>query len=76
MYAKFLTITFAINYHAKNTRKRNKLLKLLRVKLKFAKRSFKYMGVILYHDFPLNMRACENDQNFRKLFNDYVFFNF
>ena len=65
---------FAINYHAKNASKRNKLLNLLRVKLKFAKQSFKYMGVILYNDLPLNIRAFENDQNFRKLFNDYVFF--
>ena len=65
---------FAINYHAKNTSKRNKLLNLLRVKLKFAKQSFKYMGVILYNDLPLNIRAFENDQNFRKLFKDYVFF--
>ena len=43
---------FNINYHAKNTRKRNKLLKLPRVKLEFAKRSFKYMGAILYNDLP------------------------
>ena len=63
----------AINYHVKNTRNRNKLLKLPRVKLEFAKRSFKYMGAISYNDLPLNIYACENDQNFRKLFNDYVF---
>ena len=55
---------FAINYHAKNTRNRNKLLKLPRVKLEFAKRSFKYMGAILYSDLPLNIHACENDQKF------------
>ena len=36
---------FAINYHAKNTRNRNTLLKLPRVKLEFTKRTFKYMGV-------------------------------
>ena len=64
---------FAINYHAKSTRNRNKLLNLPWVKLEFSKRSFKYMGVMLYNDLPLNVRACENDQNFRKLFNDYVF---
>ena len=64
---------FAINYHAKNTRNRNKLLKLPRVKLEFDKRLFKYMEVILYNDLPVNIRACENDKNFRKLFNDYVF---
>ena len=64
---------FAINYHAKNTRNRNELLKLPRVKLDFAKRSFKYMGAILYNDLPLNIRACENDQDFKKLFNDHVF---
>ena len=63
----------AINYHVKNTRNRNKLLKLPRVKLEFAKQSFKYMGAISYNDLPLNIYACENDQNFRKLFNDYVF---
>ena len=64
---------FAINYHAKSTRNRNKLLKLLRVKLKFAKRSFKYMGAIFYNDLPINIRACKNDPNYRKLFNSYVF---
>ena len=64
---------FTINYHAKNTRNRNKLLKLPQVKLEFAKRTFKYMGGILYNDWPLNVCGCENDQNFRKLFNDYVF---
>ena len=64
---------FAINYHAKNTRNRNTLLKLPRVKLEFTKRSFKYMGAKLYNDLPLNIRACENDQNFKKLFNEYVF---
>ena len=37
---------FAINYHAKNTRNRNKLLKLPQVKLEFAKRSFKYYIMI------------------------------
>ena len=63
----------AINYHAKNTRNGNKLLKLPRVKLDFSKRSVKYTGAILYNDFLLNIRACENDQNFRKLFNYYVF---
>ena len=35
---------FAINYHAKSTINRNKLLKLPQVKLEFAKRLFKYMG--------------------------------
>ena len=25
-----------------------------------------------YNDFPLNICACENDQNPRKSFNDYV----
>ena len=67
---------FAINDHTKNTRNRNKLLKLPRVKLKFAKRSLKYTGAILYNGLPLNIRACENGPNFRKLFNDYVFLNF
>ena len=64
---------FAINYHAKNTRNRNTLLKLPRVKLEFAKRSFKYMGAKLYNDLTLNIRAYENDQHFKKLFNEYVF---
>ena len=64
---------FAIKYHAKNTRNRNKLLKLQRVKLEFAKWSFKYMGNILYNDLSINIRACENDPSLRKLFNDNVF---
>ena len=64
---------FAINYHAKNTRNKDKLSKLPLVKREFAKQLFKYMGAILYNDLPLNVSACENDQNFRKLFNNYVF---
>ena len=61
---------FATNYHAKNTRNRNKLMKLRRVKLEFVKQSLKYMGTILYHDLSINIRACENDPNYRKFFND------
>ena len=64
---------FAINYHVKNTKNRNTLLKLPRVKLVFTKRSFKCMGSKLYNDLPLNIRACENDQNFKKLSNEYDF---
>ena len=62
---------FAINYYAKNTRNRNTLLKLPQVKLEFANQSFKYMGAMLYNDLALNIRPCENNQNFRKLFNNY-----
>ena len=64
---------FAFNYHPKNTRNRNQLLKLPSVKLEFGKWLFKCMGVILHNDLPLNICACENDQNFGKLFNDYAF---
>ena len=67
---------FAINYHVKNTRNRKKLLKLPQVKLDFAKRSFKYMGAILYNDLSINIRTCVNNQNFRKLFNILWFLNF
>ena len=66
---------FAINYHV-NTRNRKKLLKLPQVKLDFAKRSFKYMGAILYNDLSINIRTCVNNQNFRKLFNILWFLNF
>ena len=66
---------FAIIYHAKNTRNRNKLLKLPRVKFDFTKRFFKYLGAILYNDLPINIHGCENDQNFRKLLSD-CFSNF
>ena len=66
---------FTIKYHANNIRNRNKLLKLQWVKLKFVKRLFKYIWAILYNDLPKNIRACENDPNFWKLFNDYVYAN-
>ena len=58
---------FAINYHAINTRNRNKLLKLPRVKLEFSKQWLICMGAILYNDLLLNICPCEIDQNFTNI---------
>ena len=60
MYVEILTITSLLATMQKTP------------KTEIAKRSFKYMRAILYNDLSLNRRACEKDQSFRNLFNDYV----
>ena len=72
---EILTITSLLTI-MKKARIRNKLLKLPLVKLEFAKRSFKYMVAIPHNDLARNIPVSENDQDFRKFFNDYVFSTF
>ena len=67
MYVKILTITSLLTIMQKNTRNRNKLLKLPRVKLEFSKQWLIYMGAILYNDLLLNICPCEIDQNFTNI---------
>ena len=67
MYVKILTITSLLTIIQKNTRNRNKLLKLPRVKLEFSKQWLIYMGAILYNDLLLNICPCEIDQNFTNI---------
>ena len=47
---------FQVNEHSMNTRNRNLLLKLPKVKLEFGKCSFKFMGAKLYNQLPISTR--------------------
>ena len=58
---------FEINSHEKNTRNKNKFLKLPEVKLEFARKSLKFQGARIYNELPLSVR---NSDNFN-LLNDF-----
>ena len=58
---------FTINEHSINTRNKNKLLKLPKVKLQFGKKSFKFQGAKVYNELPLSIRKCENLEHFKTL---------
>ena len=60
---------FEINKHEKNTRNRNFLLKLPKIKLEFGKKSFSYQGAKIYNDLPLEIRSSE--RNFDTLLKEY-----
>ena len=64
---------FAINYHAKTPETEIKYWNYHELNLNLPSDRLSTWGTILYNDLPLNIRACKNDPNFRKLFNDYVF---
>ena len=60
---------FAINNHQKNTRNRNVLLKLPKVKLEFGKKSFIFQGAKIYNELPLDIRG--SDVNFNSLLSNH-----
>ena len=57
---------FIINNHSKCTRNQSALLKLPKVKLEFAKRSFYYAGAKLYYDLPRDIRKEDSYTNYCK----------
>ena len=64
---------FAIDYHAKTPETEIKYWNYHELNLNLPSDRLGTWRTILYNDLPLNIRACKNDPNFRKLFNDYVF---
>ena len=62
---------FERNNHQKVTRNNNFLLKVPKVKLEFAKRSFYFMGVQLYNSLPIEIRQAKDD--FKKQLKSFQF---
>ena len=62
---------FEVIEHKNNTRNNRMLLRVPRVKLSFAKKSYYFTGVSLYNDLPLHIRKTEAQYTYKKLLNDY-----
>ena len=58
---------FKINTHNKRTRNQNNLIKLPRIKLEIARKSFYYLGAKLYNDLPISIRKEEDFRKFKAL---------
>ena len=50
---------FVINSHELNTRNKNNLLKLPKVKLEFGRKSFKFQGAKVFNELPLSLRISQ-----------------
>ncbi len=57
---------FTLQRHEKQTRNNNYTLKLPRIKTEYARKSFMYMGAIVYNELPLDIRKIESYSEFEK----------
>jgi hypothetical protein len=62
---------FEINNHSHNTRNRNNLIKLPKVKLEFSRHAFRFAAARIYNDLPCEIRAEKDNKIFRKLPENY-----
>ena len=62
--------------HCKTTRNCSYLVKLPKVKLKYSRSGFYYMGAKLYNDLPLHIRKIETFDDFKRELTDYASLNF
>ena len=62
---------FEMINHNNNTRNNRKMLRVPRVRLAFAKKSFYFTGAILYNDLPINIRSTEVYSKYKSLLDEY-----
>ena len=60
---------FQINKHSKETRNNDKMLKFPSIKLEFGKKSFRFQGVKIYNNLPLEIRESRNTTDFKEKLN-------
>ena len=64
---------FKVQSHDRVTRNNNCSLRIPKIKLKYAKNGFFYIGVSLYNELPIDIRKIKDFNGFRKnVFNLYV----
>ena len=63
---------FEINSHYKGTRNNSILVKLPKVKLEYARKSFRFSGAKIYNDLPKHLRAVEDYKEFKKLLSEHL----
>ena len=51
---------FEINDHKMRTRNNQCLVKLLKIKLEYAHKSFRFMGANIYNELPVDIRKIES----------------
>ena len=59
------------NNHNQRTRNNSKLVKLPKVKLEYARQSFRYVAAKIYNDLPISMRAEGDFKVFKKSLDSY-----
>ena len=62
---------FKLLTHNNNTRNNKLLLRIPRVKLTFAKKSFYFTGATMYNDLPIDIRKEKDHSAYKKLLTDY-----
>lgn len=63
---------FEINNHCKGTRNYSILVKLPKVKLEYATKSFRFSVAKIYNDLLKHLRAVEDYKEFKKLLNEHL----
>lgn len=62
---------FETNNRNQRTRNNSKLVKLPKVKLEYARQSFRYVAAKIYNDLPISMRAEGDFKVFKKSLDSY-----
>ena len=64
---------FEIINHQQNTRNRNALIRLPRIRLEVARSGFFFMGGKLYNTLPVELRSLENLKSFKNKIRSHIF---
>ena len=64
---------FEINNHEQNTRNRNALIRLPKVRLEIARNGFFFMGGKIYNTLPVEMRTLVNFKTFKRKIKTHIF---
>ena len=63
---------FELANHGKNTRNAGALLKLPKLKLEYARSSFRYLGAALFNALPHSVRIIENTSKFKHALSQHI----
>ena len=63
---------FQTNNHCKGTRNNSILVKLPKVKLEYARKSFKFSAAKIYNELPKHIRVVGDYENFKKLLSEHL----
>ena len=62
---------FTIQNHGKDTRNADHSLKMIKIRIEYARKSFYYTGAKIYNELPLKIRKITNATEYEKSIKDY-----
>ena len=62
---------FEVQKHETKTRNSQCFVKLSKIKTEYARKSFRFMGAIIYKDLPIEIRKAESFSDYGKLLKKY-----